>query len=220
MAQIWATEGTITTFGQTFGQTNLLKLKARFRMVQPNSLLDIDPDMTAGDVVLTGFFGSANLYDRPGAKMRKRASELIETVRLQRVQKHSFNTLSTGERMRCLVARALAVEPELLILDEPAAGLDLRARELVLSSLDTLMASQRGLTLVMITHHLEELPRSISNVLLLKEGSVVAQGPPRKVLTGPVLSKAYECSVRVRRLNGAYHGYVALSRQRLRSALR
>src|SRR5262249_37266360 len=135
--------------------------------------------------------------------------QLIDSVGLTRVVSHPFNTLSTGERMRCLIARALAVEPELLILDEPAAGLDLRARELVLSSIEELLATHRQtLTALIITHHLEELPKATSHVLLLNEGTVAAAGTPGQVLTTEKLSKVYACPVRVKRAGGRYYWYV------------
>ncbi len=206
LGQQWPTEGRVSLFDQTFGQTSLVELRKVVRIVQPNALIDTDPATTTEEVVLTGFFGTINLYDRADRVMRKRSAELIDALGLTRVKGHAFGTLSTGERVRCLIARALVVRPKLLILDEPTAGLDLPAREMVMASIDRLLQAHAGqLALLMITHHLEELPQATSTVLLLKDGRAVAAGRPAGVLTGKRLSQAYDCAVQVRRVGGRYH---------------
>src|SRR5206468_4210517 len=115
-------------------------------------------DETTLNVVLTGFFGTVGLYDPVTPAMRRSALRLIRQVGLTKESQQPYRTLSSGERMRCLIARALVVKPRLLILDEPTAGLDLLARERVLATVQQLVNGDRQPpTVLMITHHVEEL---------------------------------------------------------------
>jgi iron complex transport system ATP-binding protein len=111
--------------------------------------------------------------------------------------------------MRCLIARALVARPKLLLLDEPTAGLDLRAREQVLATVQAMFdAKARGEippTVVMITHHPEELPPATGRVLLMQNGKVTADGAPAEVLRSEILSRVYGCPVEVRLSNGRYY---------------
>jgi len=143
--------------------------------------------------------------------MGAEADRLLGQVGLTHVADHSYSTLSSGERVRALIARALAVRPGLLLLDEPTAGLDLLAREQVLATLQRLFDSPGGArrpTTVVITHHVEELPPATSHVTLLSHGRAAATGTPEQVLRPEVLSAAYEFEVQVRRSNGRYYAEV------------
>ncbi|MFK7789687.1 MAG: ATP-binding cassette domain-containing protein, partial [Phycisphaeraceae bacterium] len=112
--------------------------------------------------------------------------------------------LSTGEQRRALIARALVHKPELLILDEPTAGLDLRGREQVLATIEQLLNQPDAPAVLMITHHVEELSPSTSQVLLMKEGRFVAAGQPDQVINPETLSDVYGCKVYVKKSNGRY----------------
>jgi iron complex transport system ATP-binding protein len=205
MGQMWPTSGTVRVLGAEFGQTDLNKLRESIRLVQSNGVVEIDPEQPTADVVLTGFFGTVGLYDPVTATMRKRASQLLSQVGLSRQAKQPYRTLSSGERMRCLIARALAVRPRLLILDEPTAGLDVLAREQVLATVQQLASTgSGGPTVLMITHHVEELLPQTSAVLLLKNGATAASGAPAKVLRSAVLSAAYNFPVKVTRHGGRF----------------
>lgn len=205
MGQMWPTLGEVSVLGQAFGETDLNQMRESIRLVQATGAVDFDADETAIRVVLTGFFGTIGLFKQTTPAMQRRAMRLIRQVGLTAEAQQTFRTLSSGERMRCLIARALVVKPKLLILDEPTAGLDLLAREQVLATVHHLIQqTARPPAVIMITHHVEELLPETSEVLLLKDGKVVASGPAAKVITSAQLSEAYDCPVKVSRREGRY----------------
>lgn len=207
---IYPTAGELTVLGRRFGETNLNDLRESVRLVQATASIDIDMEQPVLDIVTTGFFGSLTLaYHDVTPAMRREALKHARQMGLARVADHPFRTLSSGERVRAWIARALTVRPALLILDEPTAGLDIVARERLLELIERLHALKRHRpTIVLITHHLEELPAATSQVLLLREGQVIADGRPAKVLTSSVISKAYGYPLTVTRRNRRYavHG--------------
>jgi iron complex transport system ATP-binding protein len=175
--------------------------------------------------VETGFFGTLALYDPTDDSMCDRAKELLDQVGLARVADHSYASLSSGERMRALIARALAAKPQLLLLDEPTAGLDLLAREQVLATVENLVgptpaspapgdagaAPAKAMatpTVIMITHHIEELSPRTTDLLLLDDGRVAASGSLQDVLRADVLSRVYRCPLEVAPKQGRYYVHV------------
>jgi iron complex transport system ATP-binding protein len=202
---LWPTTGEVHVLGGTFGQTNLLEARQDIRLVQPAGPYDVDPSLTTREVALTGFFSSIGLYDPVTPAMQAEADRLLNLVGLSHVATHPYATLSSGERVRSLIARALVVKPKLLLLDEPTAGLDLLAREQVLATVQMMFQeNQHPPTVVLITHHVEELPPATTHVLLLDTGTVAADGPPREVLRADVLSHVYRCPLQVHQSNGRY----------------
>ena len=212
---LWPTEGHVRVVDSGFGEASLPELRKKIRLVQAAGPYDVDPELTALEAVLTGFFGSIGLYGAVSDAMRGRAAQLLDHVGLTHVASHPYATLSSGERVRTLIARALALRPRLLLLDEPTAGLDLLAREQVLATVQRLFESPGVAgggdaggappTVLFITHHVEELPPATSHVLLLSEGRVAAAGTPEQVLRADVLSRAYRCPLDVRRQGGRYY---------------
>ena len=202
---LWPTAGRVRVLGETFGQVDLHALRRDLRLVQSTSAVEMDPELTAHEVALTGFFGTLGLYDPFDQRMREESLEVLDRVGLHHVAEHRFTTLSSGERMRCLIARALVIRPRLLVLDEPTAGLDLLAREQVLATVQRMFETESPPAVVFITHHLEELPPATENVLLLGEGRAAAQGQPQEVLKADVLAPIYGCPMQVAHSGGRYY---------------
>jgi iron complex transport system ATP-binding protein len=202
---IYPTRGEVSILGQRFGESDLNHMRESVRLVQATASIEIDTEQTVTQLVLTGFFGSLQLYHDVTPAMLAEAKRRVRQMGLSRVAGHPIRTLSSGERVRCWIARALTVKPALLILDEPTAGLDVVAREQVLETVEKLHAARgHKPTIVMINHHLEELPRVTSQVLLLRGGRCFAVGSPKQVLTSDVISKAYRYPLTVTRRGGRY----------------
>lgn len=209
------TAGAVEVFGQTIGATDVWALRRRIAVVSPAADAAghheagsvVDADLSALDATLTGYFGTVGLYDTPTAEQRDHAAFAMQRVGLAGHEHQRFGALSTGEKRRCLIARALVRRPELLILDEPTAGLDVRGREQVLATIETILAkpqSEAGVTVLMITHHVEELSPRTAQVMLMRAGRFMHVGPPREVITPESLSATFDCKLFVRRIHGRY----------------
>jgi iron complex transport system ATP-binding protein len=160
--------------------------------------------MSTRELVLTGATGTAALPPRyaPPLAVLQRVDALVDLLGLSAVADAAWPTLSSGELRRALLARALLPEPPLLLLDEPAAGLDLPAREGLVDALDALAGRRPALASVVVTHHLEEVPASTTHALLLRDGRVVAAGPAERVLTAEPLSACFGLPLEVGSADG------------------
>ena len=209
-AHLFPTTGQCEVIGGRFGETSLPELRHRIRLVQPAGPYDVDPELTTREVVETGFFGTLGLYDQITPQIEREAAALLAQVGLSHVIEQKYATLSSGERVRSLIARALAARPRLLLLDEPTSGLDLLAREQVLATVQSLFdrKDRTPPTVVFITHHVEELPPATSHVLLLDNGSAAASGAPGDVLRSDVMSAIYRCPLDVRYIDGRWSVHV------------
>ena len=205
LGYLWATRGTVRVAGRVFGETNLNDLRQVVRLVQPTLPFEIDPAMSVREVVFTGFQGTLAVYSAMSDEQATRVDAVSDRFGLHRLAGGAYGHLSTGEKLRTQLARAMIVKPKVLILDEPTAGLDIRGREELLELLDDMGSEPHAPAMVMVTHHTEELPRRTSNVLLLDNGVASATGTPEAVLTGERLSQVYGCPVEVHVAERRYH---------------
>ncbi len=200
----WPTTGSVRVLGETLGHTDVRRLRQRVQIVNPAARFGVDGSLKARDVVATGFFGSLALYETPDAEQRDRAAALLDAVGLDGHGDQRFGLLSTGEQRRCLLARAMVRIPELLILDEPTAGLDVNGREHLLATIDQLHRMPGGPTVITVTHHVEEVSPATAQVLLLKAGRIDACGPPDRVLNPERLSRLFDTRVYVQKRSGRF----------------
>ena len=197
--------GRLEVLGRRLGRTDVFALRREIGVVDARLGHRFPPSFTVEQVVETGATGTVGWFpERVGDELRRRAADLHDLLDCGRVATRRFADCSQGERKRALIARALVPGPRLLLLDEPGAGLDLAGRETLLVALARLAADDPGLTLVVTTHHLEELPASTTHALLLREGRMVAAGPAGETLTGGHLSACFGLTVRVGRSNGRW----------------
>ncbi|WP_308113674.1 ABC transporter ATP-binding protein [Kineosporia corallincola] len=203
-AETFPSSGVVRVLGEQLGRVELAALRRRIGHVNPRHRLR--SALTVRDVVITGITGTIELPMRwePSRADLKRAGDLVELLGLGHRAEHLWPTLSQGERGRTLIARALAGDPELLLLDEPSTGLDLAAREQLLDTVDLLDQTHPGLTSVLVTHHLEELPTTTTHAALLRDGRLVAAGPVGEVLTGELVSAAFSHPIAVGREDGRW----------------
>lgn len=206
------TRGTVELFGKRLGETDVHALRESIKLIQPAPPFEPAATATVRDVVLTGLFGTIDLYRRPDAAGKARAAEWIERVGLAAIANQPFSWCSSGERMRTQLARAMLSRPRLLILDEPTNGLDLPARERLLVTVDALLASDDSPAMLLITHHLEELPVATAQAILMSRGRVVASGAPGDVLTGERMTQAFSFPVDVRRFGDRFVAHAAVDR--------
>ena len=205
------TRGTVDLLGERFGEADLGELRTRVGLSSAALADRVPPHERAVDVVVTAAHGvlgrwSAG-YDSGDVD---RAVALLGRVGLRAFVDRRFGSLSEGERKRVLLARALMTDPELLLLDEPAAGLDLGSREALLHLLARLAADPAGPPSVLVTHHVEEVPLGVTHALLLGRGRTLAAGPVAEVLTAPLLSRAFSLPLVVESAGGRYTARAAL----------
>ena len=194
------TRGRVEVLGARVGGVDLRDLRERIGLVDARVARQLQGTLTGRQVVLTGAFGAIRLQPRRlTADHEARADALLALTGCADLADRGFELCSQGERQRLLLARALMAQPALLLLDEAAAGLDLPSRERLLGALAALRAADAALTLVMVTHHLEEIPPSATHALLLRDGVVVAAGPVDAVLTGDLVSACFDVDVEVAR---------------------
>jgi iron complex transport system ATP-binding protein len=190
---------------------NVWELRKRIGVVSHDLQQRYTPSTTALQVVLSGFYSSIGVHGQLARRItesqRRSAQETLAELGLAEMAGRQLREMSTGQQRRCLLARALVHRPDTLILDEPTAGLDFSACFDYLARLRTL--SESGTNLVIVTHHLNEIPTVVDRVILLHQGRVVADGSKAEVLTGARLSQVYATPIRVTEVDGYYLAYPA-----------
>jgi len=186
------TSGTAHLLGERMGAVDVFELRPRIGLSSASLADRIPAAETVRDVVLTAAYGVTGRWRESYEDLdESRAADLLSAFGVAHLADRRFGTLSEGERKRTQIARSLMTDPELLLLDEPAAGLDLGGREELVAALAELAGDPRSPVLVLVTHHVEEIPPGFTHVLLLREGRVHAAGTLGEVLTAENLSGAF-----------------------------
>ncbi|MBM3836343.1 MAG: ATP-binding cassette domain-containing protein [Verrucomicrobia bacterium] len=214
-AYLTPTAGTIELLGQRYGHANWPELRRKIGLVSSSIRQWMAEDEPALQTVVSGKYAVIDYWGKITAADRGRARRILAGIECGYLADRAWGYLSQGERQRVLIGRALMAEPHVLILDEPCAGLDPAAREHFLQFLDRLGRRPRAPTLILVTHHVEEIMPVFSHVLILKEGEVLVGGKKNAVLNSSRLSKAFAAHIRLRQANGRYGMSVARRDQRI-----
>jgi iron complex transport system ATP-binding protein len=208
-AELHPTAGSVHVLGEQLGRVNVFELRTRIGLTSANLGLRVPNDETVRDVVVSAGYGVLGRWrERYDSTDTARADHLLDALGVSGLAAREYGTLSEGERKRTLIARALMTDPELLLLDEPAAGLDLGGREDLVGRLTALAADPDAPASVLVTHHVEEIPVGYSHGLLLREGGVVAAGLLEDVLTEENLSATFGIPLGVQRRRGRYTAWL------------
>jgi iron complex transport system ATP-binding protein len=200
----YPSRGAMQVLDGRFGHADLRILRRRIGWVNGDMSSDIPEFMTSREVAMSGAEGSIALYETKAGRVADEASAALAAIGAGGLEERMFHTLSTGERQRVLIARALAAGPELLLLDEPCNGLDPLSREDFLHSLESLFRAHRDLTVISVTHHVEEIIDGYDRILLLAGGRVIAHGPSESVLGGDGIRRVYGERCTIERRDGRY----------------
>jgi iron complex transport system ATP-binding protein len=212
-AELHPTGGAVHILGERLGRTDVFELRPRIGLSSsalsgrvPNEEKVLDVVVSAGYAVLGRWRENYDKLDT------NRAAALLSSMGIGNLAERTFGTLSEGERKRALIARALMTDPEMLLLDEPAAGLDLGGREDLVARLSELAMDPDAPATVLVTHHVEEIPPGFTHALLLREGRIVAQGLLDDVITEDNLSEAFGQKLILDKADGRFFARRATAR--------
>ncbi|MBF6294776.1 ABC transporter ATP-binding protein [Nocardia farcinica] len=204
-AETHPTSGTANLLGETLGRVDVSELRPRIGLSSAALAGRVPRDEKVLDLVVSaGYAVLGRWRERYDDMDTDRAVDMLESLGAEHLSDRTYGTLSEGERKRVLIARALMTDPELLLLDEPAAGLDLGGREELVERLGDLAADPDAPAIVLVTHHVEEIPPGFTHAMLLNEGEVVAQGLLDDVLTSENLSEAFRQAIALDRIEGRW----------------
>jgi len=207
-ARLWPTMGQVEVLGCRLGKVDMRTLRSRVALVSGSVIRQLRPTQTAREVVVSGKFGALETWwhEYP-AEDWDEADRLLQDAGVggaDGIGDRAFGVISEGERQQVLLARALISRPELLLLDEPAAGLDMGARERLVAALEGLASDPTVPPLVLVTHHTEEIPSAMTHCALVRQGRLLRSGPVDEVLTSASVSECFEARLSVRREGGRW----------------
>ncbi len=206
---LWPSSGRVSVLGERIGAVDARELRRRIGYAGPALEAMIDGGLTALDVVRTARHAALGpWWHRYEAADDARALGLLDRLGVAAFAGRPFGLLSTGERRRVQIARALMPAPEILILDEPSASLDLGAREALVRDLDSLAADGELAAIVLVNHHVEEIPASFDRAMVLSAGRAVAAGPIGVALTEAALRRAFGLPIAVERRDGRWRAWL------------
>ena len=214
-ARLFPTAGEVTLLGERLGTVDVFELRPRIGVASAVLESQIPETETVRDVMMSASYAVFGRWlEEYAGQDLARAQKLMSQFNVDHLAERQFGTLSEGERQRTQIARSLMTDPELLVLDEPTAGLDLNGRELLLATLAELAKDRFAPTIVMVTHHVEEIPRGFTHAMFLKQGRIVAMGPISEVMTPAVLSQTFNLPLKVSQVDGRWHAQaIALPRR-------
>jgi iron complex transport system ATP-binding protein len=195
-------DGIVTVLGGTFGKASLpdMRKKAGFVSSYLDNLLISDDNVL--DIVVSGSSGATRLWGMPPLNFVRRARRILKELGCLQFEDRKLSELSQGERQKVLIGRSLMADPSILTLDEPCAPLDLGSRESFLNGIDTIAKDHPQLTMIYVTHRIDEIPSCFTKAILLKKGKLVAMGEISKVITSENLSECFDVAVDVKTWRG------------------
>ncbi len=202
---LFPSRGSVDVLGERLGLVDVFELRPRIGLASAALAERLPVDELVLDVVRTGAWAMTGRWrERYDESDDQRAQRLLHQVGVDELMHRTFGTLSEGERKRVQIARALMADPELLLLDEPAAGLDLGGREDLVARLGVLARDVRAPAMVLVTHHVEEIPSGFTHAMLLRNGRVVSSGPMESTLTAAGLSATFGLELALTRRSGRW----------------
>lgn len=190
---LFPSSGRIEVLGNLYGQCDVREVRQSIGYSSQSLMEKLTLRDPVWEVVATGLFGFLRFYQEIPAEAREKARAMLERVHIGRLADQPLGVLSQGERKKVMLARSMMMEPSILIMDEPCAGLDLYEREKLLADLETFRHEVGNL--IYVTHHIEEIVPLFSHVLLIDDGKVLAAGEKKQVLTAETIEKAYQIPV-------------------------
>jgi iron complex transport system ATP-binding protein len=201
---LWPSSGHVNWFGTPAGSIDtreMRKLTGYFGQAVKN-LIRANADVMS--LIIGGKFATVGLFDDYSPEDKRRAEELIALTGCTGLEERTYSTLSDGEKARALIARSLMPSPKLLVLDEPCAGLDIAGREMLLKVLSDVGASHPGMSILFVTHHVEEIIPDFTKIIILKKGRVFRRGSTHEILSADVLSEALGIHLELGNENNRY----------------
>ena len=199
------TSGKFMVLGSPFGSIPWFDIRKQIGVVSNTVSQRILPEQVAQNIVVAGKKALLNSWETPTLKELEEARRWLYLVGIEHIAERPWGVLSQGERQRLMIARALIIQPKLLILDEPCAGLDPVARENFLHFMQYILTEEFKIPTVLVTHHVEEIMPMFTHVLLMKSGSVKNSGPKETVLTSKELTETFKANIELQTINSRYY---------------